>query len=220
MKKIKSYKIFENSDKLENIKDRLNSGISYEDLNLLIDEDFMEKVSRLFKYTDYIYSKTSSDIKSFLLDTFGDNTRWTDGNISIKRKLFAKQRWGERSEVIEIGQLKDLIFKIINFYQEIEDDFKENGYPGMSKLSKSIENIAIMSLDDTMEYHETVESYDHLAVIVSMLDEFTIDSLSTALDEIKTLVGRIIDKHGNLVNSEFYLEDDVFRIIFTYSESI
>lgn len=217
MNKIKSYKIFENSDKLEDIKDKLNSDIKIEDIKLLVDEDFMEKISRLFKYTEYIYSKTSSDIKSFLLDIFGKDTRWTDGNTSIKRKLFSdSERTGLRRE---INQLKESILKIINFYEEIESSFDESGYPVMSELSKSIEDIAIMSLDDIIEYHETVEEYDHLKVIVSMLEKFTIDNLSTVLDELKTLVARIIDKHKNLVNTELNLEDEVFTIIFTYSEN-
>lgn len=138
-------------------------------------------------YTEYMYNDKSKEVKKFLEDIFTTSDKWLDTKY-YTNVLFKKP----------IKEIKEIILKLIDHYNDIKKDFNNDGYPKQSDLSKKIESICLDSLDDsTLEFFDIVESYSNLHIELGYdKDNLNLELLQKITDEVYSVCGRISDSTG------------------------
>jgi len=136
-------------------------------------------------YTEYVYNDESKEIRKFLTDTFSKNiSKWSDIREYIT--VFMNKSFEESSKII---------LNLLDLYNKIKDDFKNDGYPKKSDLSKNVESICLNSLDDSiLEFFDVVESHLNLYIELGYdKDNLNLELLQKITDEIYSVCGRIKD---------------------------
>jgi hypothetical protein len=150
-------------------------------------------------YTEYMYNDKSKEIKKILEDIFTTSDKWLDTTY-YTNILFKKS----------VKEIKEIILKLIDLYDDIKKDFNNDGYPKQSDLSKKVESICLDSLDDsTLEFFDVVESYSNLHIELGYdKDNLNLELLQRITDEVSSVCGRISDSTG-LKNTFVEFDDNL-----------
>lgn len=159
--------------------------------NLRLRSGWNHIINLLLVYIDNSYNNKSREIKLFLTEYFSlkddKDNKFQDIRYFVI-KLHNKS----------IEEIKELIFKLLDFYKKVKDEFDTNGTIKASKLSLELKNICINSLDDSiLKLYNVYEN--SLGITIEFgydSDNIKVDLLSRISDEIVSLCGRIKDETG------------------------
>jgi hypothetical protein len=141
-------------------------------------------IKSMHLYTEYVYNKTSREIKEFLIKSFGESDKWTDHVLILNRK--------------NPKDISEIIIKILDIYSKIKNDFEDNGYPKKQKISEEIEYVCINSIDDDiLKLYDVCENSENVYIELGYdKDNLNIELLQKITDEVYSICGRIKDVTG------------------------
>lgn len=200
---IKKWNIFLESytDKeLSEIKDKVGEFMGEKEINDLIKSSILKDIMEfLLKYTEWRYDKISKEIYTWYKKEFDEEPGWVGSNWESK---LIRKSYGDKAVII---------FKAIDFYTQIKDEFGTDGYPKISEISKDVELIAVSTLDQ-IEFYEVYENSFYIIIRLGSDNQLNVESLDILSDELVPMCARIKDQL-NLKN-EFikFDEDEAFGI--------